>query len=105
MIGSVQLVARSLPHATRGAEREQWRLAMQADAQALQDQKTFADVSKEEVRAVKYSDILPMKLVTGTKRDALAGTECKTARAVVCGNFQKKAPGEDLYTAPADITS
>ena len=78
---------------------------MQAEVQSLADNRTFVEVGKDELRSVNFRDILPMKLVTGTKRDAAAGTEKKKVRAVVCGNFQRKQGAEDLYTANADITS
>ena len=91
--------------ASVGAEREAWRLAMQAEVQSLKENNTFEEVGSEERKQIKYSDILPMKRVTGTKRDALAQTEKKKVRAVVCGNFQRKGANEDLYTANADITS
>ena len=67
-----------------GAERDAWRLAMEAEVQSLKDNDTFTVVSKAELRDVKFQDILPMKLVAGTKRDATAGTERKKVRAVVC---------------------
>ena len=44
-------------------------------------------------------------MVLGTKRDVNAQTAKYKARAVVCGNFQKKSANDDLYTANADITS
>ena len=46
-----------------------------------------------------------MSMACGTKRDSVANTERKNARAVVCGNFQKKQGAEYLYTTNADITS
>ena len=101
----ISLITLKEVRATVGAQREQWRLAMQAEVQSLVDNRTFEEVGKGELRNVHHRDILPMKLVTGTKRDALAGTEKKKVRAVVCGNFQKKQGAEDLYTANADITS
>ena len=88
-----------------GAEREAWRLAAQAEAQSLKGNNTFSVVSKAELREVKFQGILPMKLVTGTKRDATAGTERKNVRAVVRGSFQRTSPNEELYTTNADITS
>ena len=75
--------------ASVGAQREQWRLAMQAEVQNLVDNRTFEEVGKDELKAINHRDILPMKLATGTKRDALAGTEKKKVRAVVCCNFQR----------------
>ena len=91
--------------ASTGAQREQWRLAMQAEVHSLVDNHTFEDVGRDELKGVSARDILPMKLATGTKRDALAGTEKKKVRAVGCGNFQRTQGAEDLYTANADITS
>ena len=75
-----------------GPEREAWRLAMQAEVDSLKDNITFENVGKSELRGVKPQDILPMRLVAGTKRDTLAGTERKKVRAVVCGNVQKQPP-------------
>jgi len=91
--------------ASVGAEREQWRLAMQAELDSLRTTESFQIASTAELRAVGFKDILPMKMVCGIKRDGTAQTEKKKARCVVCGNFQPKSPHEDLYTANADITS
>ena len=78
---------------------------MQADVQSLKGNETFDVVSKAELKTIKSADMFPMKLVRGTKRAVVAGSEKKNVRAVVCGNFQRKSSGEDLYTANADITS
>ena len=91
--------------ASVGAQREQWRMAMQATVQSLVDNQTFEEVAWDELKTVSRRDILPMKRVTGTKRDVLAGMEKQKARAVVCGNVQRKQGAEDLYTANADLTS
>ena len=70
-----------------GAEREQWRLATQAEVQSLRDNDTGEVVSKAELRAIKNAGSLPMKLAAGTTCDVPAGTERNQIRAVVCGNF------------------
>ena len=101
----IQLTTMKEVRQSVAAEREQWRLAMQAEVDSLRDNSTFEVATSGELRKLKTSDILPMKLVTGIKRDAAAGTEKKKVRAVVCGNFQRKSQHEDLYTANADITS
>ena len=88
-----------------GADREAWRLAMQAEVDSLRDNNTFEEATAAELKQLHDRDILPMKLVTGVKRDANAQTAKYKARAVVCGHFQKKTATEDLYTANADITS
>ena len=77
--------------ASTGAQREQWRNAMQAEVQSLADSLTCEEVGSDELKSVKHHAILPMKLATGTKRDALAGTENKNVRAVVCGKLSTQA--------------
>ena len=101
----IQLTTMKEVRASKADQREQWRLAMQAEADSLRDNDTFQVATAEELRKVRHGEILPMKLVTGIKRDAVAGTEKKQVRAVVCGNFQRKGQNEDLYTSNADITS
>ena len=90
---------------TVGNDREDWRLAMQAEVDSLRENNTFEIATSEELRKVHAREILPMKLVTGIKADSLTQQKKKKARAVVCGNFQRKTEGEELYTANADITS
>ena len=101
----IQPVAMKKVRTSVGSEREKWRLAMQAEVDSLRDNQTFEVASAAELRKVEHSDILPMKLVTGTPCDARAGTERKNARAVACGNFQKRLPNADLYSANADVAS
>ena len=88
-----------------GAEREAWRLAMQAEVDSLRDNGSYAEATSAELKKLHHRDILPMKLVTGVKRDVNAAASKFKVRAVVCGNFQRKQQNEDLYTANADITS
>ena len=88
-----------------GAEREAWRIAMQAEVDSLKDNGSYAEATPAELKKLQHRDILPMKLVTGVKRDANAAAAKYKVRAVVCGNFQRKQDNEDLYTANADITS
>ena len=57
----ISLVTMKEVRATVGAQREQWRLAMQAEVQSLADNRTFVEVGKEELRSINYRDILPMK--------------------------------------------
>ena len=78
---------------------------MQAVADSLRGNGSYAEVPAAELKKVHYKDILPMKLVTGAKRDAHSAAANYKVRAVVCGNFQRKSENEDLYTANADITS
>ena len=88
-----------------GADREAWRIAMQAEVDSLRDNGSYAEATSAELSKLNFRDILPMKLVTGVKRDANSGAAKFKVRAVVCGNFQRKSENEDLYTANADITS
>ena len=88
----IQLTTMKEVRQSVAAEREQWRLAMQAEVDSLRDNSTFEVATSGELRKLRPADILPMKLVTGIKRDAVAGTEKKKVRAVVCGNFQRKGP-------------
>ena len=90
---------------TVGNDREDWRFAMQAEVDSLREHNTFEVATSEELRKVHAREILPMKLATGIKADSLTQQKKKKARAVVCGNFQRKTEGEELYTANADITS
>ena len=101
----IQIVKMREIRQSTGPERDQWRLAMQAEVDSLRDTGSFEAVSAADLKTRKRSEVLPMKLVTGIKHDAATGTSKKKVRAVVCGNFQPKSEGEDLYTANADITS
>ena len=73
-----------------GANREAWRIAMQAEVDSLRDNGSYSEVSPTELKKIHYKDILPMKLVTGVKRDANAAAAKYKVRAVVCGNFKRK---------------
>ena len=88
-----------------GANREAWRIAMQAEVDSLRDNGSYAEVPAAELKKVHYKGILPMKLVAGVKRDAHSAAAKYKVRAVVCGHVQRKSENEDLYTANADITS
>ena len=70
-----------------GAERDAWRLAMQAEVDSLRDSESFYTVPKAEAKQLRHASILPMKLV-GAKHDAATGQTKKKVRAVACGNFQ-----------------
>ena len=76
-----------------GADREAWRLAMQAEIDSLRNSESFEELSQSERKKLRYSEILPMKLVTGIKKDAVTGGSKKKVRAVVCGNFPPKSDG------------
>ena len=91
--------------AATGPDRDEWRLAMQAEVDSLRDMESFETVSPSDQKKIKFQNILPMKLVTGIKHDAATGRTKKKVRAVVCGNFQPKGANEELHTANADITS
>ena len=73
----IQLTTMKEVRQSVAAEREQWRLAMQAEVDSLRDNSTFEVATSGELRKLRAADILPMKLVTGIKRDAVAGTEKK----------------------------
>ena len=75
-----------------GAERDAWRLAMQAEVDSLRDSESFYTVPKAEAKQLRHASILPMKLVTGVKHDAATGQTKKKVRAVVGGIFQAKRP-------------
>ena len=57
----IQPVAMKKVRASVGAEREAWRIAMQAEVDSLRDNETFAVASAAELRNVPHRDILPMK--------------------------------------------
>ena len=74
-----------------GANREAWRIAMQAEVDSLRDNGSYAEVPASELRKVHYKDILPMKLATGVNRDAHSAATKYKVRAVVRGHFQRKS--------------
>ena len=76
---------------TVGANREAWRIATQAEVDSLRDNGSYAEASSAELKKPNYRDILPTKLATGAKRDANPAAAKYKARAVVCGNVQRKA--------------
>ena len=84
-----------------GAERDQWRCAVQPEVQSLRGNETVEVVPKSELRIAKFSDILPVRLVTGTKRGALAGTERKQGRGQSCAGTSRTSPPEKICTPRA----
>ena len=56
----IQLTTMKEVRRSVAAEREQWRLAMQAEVDSLRDNSTFEVATTEELRKVKNADILPM---------------------------------------------
>ena len=91
-----------------GTERDEWRLAMEAELASFADKQVFEPLTESEKREVRAKDVLPMKGVAGIKAPAAsdpAERRRKKFRGVVCGNFQKQMPGEVVFTSNVEILS
>ena len=90
-----------------GLEREEWRAAIASELESFKEKAVFATLSQEEAKQVKKKDILPMKAVAGIKpvEDPVSNRRRKKFRAVVCGNWQPRKPGEDNYASVVEASS
>ncbi|CAK0814311.1 unnamed protein product, partial [Prorocentrum cordatum] len=89
-----------------GTERDEWKLAMEAELASFAEKEVFETLTESENMQVRTKDALPMKGVAGIKApDAsdLAQRRRKKFRGVVCGNFQKQVPGEVVFTSNVEI--
>merc|ERR1711867_349856 len=84
-----------------GKDRQQWKLALEAELQSLMDTGAIATVK----HVPRNKQILPMKVVLTLKPQPGLTTKKKKARVCVCGNFQQKKPTDLFYTANTDISS
>ena len=84
-----------------GKDRQEWRLALEAELQSLQDTGAIEAVT----HAPRGKQVLPMKAVLTLKPIEGVKTKRKKARVCICGNFQTKKDGESYYTANVNITS
>ena len=88
----IQLTTMKEVRASVAAQREQWRLAMQAEVDSLRDNNTFEVARSHELRNVRHAAILPMKFVTGIKRGAVAGTVVTGRPVGIPGAHSPMAP-------------
>ena len=84
-----------------GKDRQEWKVALEAELQSLRDKCAILPVT----HVPRGAPILPMKVVLTLKPQKDLPTKKKKARACVCGNFQQKKPTDLYYTANADIGS
>ena len=84
-----------------GKDRQQWKLALEAELQSLRDTGAIATVK----HVPRNKQILPMKVVLTLKPQPGLTTKKKKARVCVCGNFQQKKPTDLFYTANTDVSS
>ena len=87
-----------------GADREDWKLAMDNEVCALLNEAMEVLPASEAAR-VDPKKVLPMKIVATLKPTDVESVKRKKVRGVVCGNFQPKHRQEALYTSNTDITS
>ena len=87
-----------------GADREDWKLAMDNEVCALLNEAMEVLPAAEAAR-VDPKKVLPMKIVATLKPTDVESVKRKKVRGVVCGNFQPKHKQEALYTSNTDITS
>ena len=88
-----------------GAEREEWRQALENEYNSFLSSATFRDATPEERRNAYPRDILPMQVVAGKKPPDETGYKRKKARGVVCGNFEEDHGNEVTFTANLDASS
>ena len=88
-----------------GAEREEWRQALENEYNSFLSSATFRDATAEERRNAYPRDILPMQVVAGKKPPDESGYKRKKARGVVCGNFEEDHGNEVTFTANLDASS
>ena len=80
-----------------GAEREEWKQAMEMELQSFESKGVFRKMSRAEGRSVSGSKIVPMKIVAGIKPPKPEDPQqrrIKRVRGVACGNFQSRSPEE-----------
>lgn len=87
-----------------GMTREKWRAALESELNSLKDG-CLRPLTASEAHSVKPSDILPMKVVAGTKAPDASGYRRFKARGCVCGNFEAIDPSEQTFTQNLDIAS
>ena len=84
-----------------GKDREDWKQSCQNELQSLLD-----TGSVELVKHVpRGATVFPMTGVHTLKPQPGVTTEKKKSRFCVCGNFQRRKPGDLFYTANADVGS
>ena len=77
--------------ASTGTEKESWRQAIEEEfVKNFVERNVYTPSTEEEKR--RHGPALPMKLVFAQKPNK------KKARAVVCGNFQRSDPSQQLWT-------
>ena len=84
-----------------GKDRQEWKLALEAELQSLRESGAIIPVT----HVPHDKCILPMKVVLTLKPQPGLTTKKKKARVCVCGNFQQKKPSDLFYTANADVSS
>ena len=85
-----------------GADRAQWVTAAEAEVQeSFRDMGAVTETTAEELEKVGgLRNVLPMTGVWVVKKDGL-----HKSRGCICGNFQKKSPTEQVWTAQAETGS
>ena len=84
-----------------GKDRQEWKLALEAEIQSLRDTNAIVPVT----HVPRGASVLPMKVVLTLKPQQGLTIKKKKARVCVCGNFQNKKPTDLFYTANTDISS
>ena len=79
--------------ASRGAGHEAWRLATQTEVDAVRDAESFETVSAADQKKIRFSEVLPVKLVTGVKHDAATGHIKRR-----CGSWSAEASNRKTST-------
>ena len=89
-----------------GDDREGWKLAMEAELASFTERQVFTKLTPSEAAKVKGYQLLPMKIVAGSKPPKPGETQRRRkVRGVVCGNFAPHNEKEDLYAANVDATT
>ena len=88
-----------------GVEKEEWYYSAQEELDSQRSKGTHDVLTPEERARVNPKSIMPMKTVHGVKGAEENGRRRKKVRAVVCGNYQSKQPGEDVYTENVDVST
>ncbi|CAK0894421.1 unnamed protein product [Prorocentrum cordatum] len=102
----MQPVSTAEIRASFGAEREGRRLALDSELSILRSMGAFEVLTEAESARVPKGKIIPMKVAAGTKPPLAAELgRRKQARACICGNYQERRAGEDVYSGNIDASS